>query len=286
MTTVYLDELIALNLMVDYLLLSAAAALGSVYSGRVRRLAAAAFGAAYAAVAFLFPRFLSSAPVKLLCGLGMVWIAFGFGNIRNFLRRSLLFALCGAIFGGFILLMAGFGRGGLQVNGGILYADIPGLVIAALCACAYILLGALLRFSSRTAEEKPGRVQVRICHRGREAKFDALLDTGNRLRDPAGGERVLICEAGAAAPLFPEEAAAAVKQGADAAQALQALARCGCARGFRLIPYRAVGVPHGLLLAFKPEQVYIADKRRRDVVVALTPSPIDEDAQCRAVMGI
>lgn len=286
MTAIYLDELIALNLMVDYLLLSAAAALGSVYSGRVRRLAAAALGAVYAAAAFVFPGLLSSMPVKLLCALGMVLIAFGYGGFRNFLRRSLLFVLCGAVFGGFILLMAGFGRGGIQVNDGILYADIPGLVIAALCTCAYILLDALLRFSSRIAEEKPGRARVRIRHRSREVEFDAMLDTGNRLRDPSGGERVLICEAKAAAALFPETAAAVLLQDAGAAQALQSLAGLGYARGFRLIPYRAVGVEHGLLLAFKPEQVYIADKRRRDIVVALTPSPIDEDAQCRAVMGI
>ena len=284
--TIYLDELIALNLIVDYLLLSAAAALSGVYSSRLRRLIAALLGCMYAALAVLFPKLLSGTAVKILCAAVMILVAFGYGNKWVFLRRSLMFALCGAIFGGFILLMAGFGHGGIQLNHGILYADIPGLVIAALCICAYILLDALLRFSTRTAEEKPERLRIRLCHHNRETEFDALLDTGNRLRDPSGGEQVLICESEMIAALFPEQIAEVLRQMSDPTQGLQLLAKRGCARGFRLIPYRAVGVEHGLMLAFKPEQVYVQQRRRRDVVVALTLSPIDEDAQCCAVMGI
>ena len=279
---VYLDELAALNFLIDYLLLSAAAGLCSVYASRLRRMAAALLGAAYACAAFLFPALrLDSAIGKTAALVSMVLCAFGFGSAGRFVRRCLTFALCAALFAGFSLFMSG---AGLSRMGGVLYADIPGTVILALCACAYILLDAVLRYSFQTAEERPRLVRVRICRGGREAEFCALRDTGNRLRDPIGGERVMVCELSALEPVLSLPERSILESAPDGAAALEALVKAGLGRGFRLMPYRSLGTDCGLLPALRPEEVYIEGKRQRGVLLAVARAPFERDAPYRAVI--
>ena len=281
---VYLDELIALNFLVDYLLLSAAAGLSSVYASRLRRMAAALLGALYACLAFLCPKlYLDSVFGKLAALLFMVLCAYGFGSIGRFLRRCVTFALCAALFAGFSLFMSG---AGLSRMGGVLYADIPGAVILALCVCAYILLEAVLRFSFSAAEDKSAVMDVRVFHHGKEAQFGALRDTGNRLRDPLGGARVLVCELAALESVLPAEIFGVLRDAPDGAAALESLAERGLGRGFRLVPFRSLGTDCGLLPAFRPDEVYIEGKRRRDVLLAVTAAPFERGAPYRAVIGL
>ena len=283
--TVYLDELMALNFLIDYLLLSSGAALAAAYCTRLRRMAAALVGALWAALAFLFPRAAGGAVSGVLCALFMTAVAFGFGGARLFFRRFLMLVLCAAVFGGFIMLASAAGRSGLRISGSGVYADIPGVVVLSVCVCAYILLEALLRFSAVTREDKPGLVSVRIVHAGAQACFYALSDTGNRLRDPLSGAMVMVCQAQAVEALFPPPARAALKCAESGEQTLRELARAGCARGFRLIPYSCVGARHGLLPVFRPDEVWINGRRRRDVVIGVQAEEIEKDAPWRAVMG-
>jgi len=239
LAVVYIDELAALNFTVDYLLLSAAAALSSVYASRLRRMAGALVGAAYACLAFFLPRpLLAGWAGKSACAGIMVLCAFGYGDWRRFARRCLMLSVCGALFAGFALLLGGAQR----VRGGTLYADMPGIVVLALCTCAYILVEWILHFSRRTGEDAPALVRIEIEVGGKRASFSAMRDTGNRLREPLSGLPVLIVSSKALPTDF----------GRDLRQ--------------RRVRYGALG-GSGEMPCYRPDQVLVRTKR------GMRPSP-------------
>ena len=282
LAVVYIDELAALNFTVDYLLLSAAAALSSVYASRLRRMAGALVGAAYACLAFFLPRpLLAGWAGKSACAGIMVLCAFGYENWRRFARRCLMLSVCGALFAGFALLLGGAQR----VRGGTLYADMPGIVVLALCTCAYILVEWILHFSRRTGEDAPDLVRIEIEVDGKRASFSAMRDTGNRLRDPLGGEQVLVCELSALEGVLPARVYACLSENPDGAEAVRALAGIG-ERRWRLVPFRTLGQTHGLLPAFAPEKLFVDGKPKRGVLIAAATAPFAQDAPYRAVIGL
>ena len=56
-------------------------------------------------------------------------------------------------------------------------------------------------------------------------------------------------------------------------------------RRFRLIPYRAVGVERGLLLALRLDKVQVGEEDRGPMLAALSPTPVSDGGSYRALLG-
>ena len=123
--------------------------------------------------------------------------------------------------------------------------------------------GLRLLFLGRARLPEQTRVEVSVRLDGRESRFMALRDTGNRLCDPATGAAVMIAAPHALAPLFP-----GVDLGLDAVALASQPALAG---RMRLIPYSAVG-SRGLLAVFRPEALTVGGEARRDLLVAVSPA--------------
>ena len=196
--------------------------------GRVRwkRVAlAAAVGASWAALAQLGAlRFLSSLPALAALSLLMAAIAIPPDSLRS------------ALVSGAALLGGGVFLGGVQLAALRLFR---GAGAAAFFAGALLGAGALLAATAlRKKRLVTWEVQVFLSAGGGEARFRALVDTGNRLREPFSGLPVLICERGVLADVLPA--------GYDA------LLPGETPPGFRKVGYGALG-GSGRLNCFRPE---------------------------------
>ena len=222
---IYLDGVMGLNFLVDWLLLLGVNRLAGYPAGTGRAAAAAAMGGGYAG-ACLLPgfSFLANNLWRLVC-LGLMSMA-AFGMSRSALNRGILFILLSMALGGLVL--------SLDVR------NLPGLV-----ACAG-LLAAICRMGFRGAPMGRRLLPVIIRHQGRTAEFLALQDTGNTLHDPLTGERVLVADLSIAQQLLdlPLDALR------DPVQALEKMP------GLRLIPCHTVG-GNGFLLGARCDQVCI-----------------------------
>lgn len=152
--------------------------------GRVsakRLFAAAGLGAMYATLAQL-PVFhiLRAMPLMLMPALGMAYIALPRSGVRQY-AISALSMLAGFIFLGGVQLVT------LRLITG---NPVPALVLGALLGGMALLVMNARRQSRLVTWE----VSVYFSYRGREARFRALIDTGNRLREPISGLPVLIVE--------------------------------------------------------------------------------------------
>ncbi len=248
---VYVDELAALNALVDYCLLVVTAQLGGLPARRGRMAFAAALGGLYAA-AMLLCEGAAWLPVRLAVCVGLIYAAFG---RRNLLRRAALFGGVSFGFAG-VVLLAGEATGRALYQDGVYRLMAPMRTLALAAAVGWAVSGLLFRGSAKHGLLQKDTRDLRLSFCGRETRVTALYDTGNELLDPATGLPVLILEPAAAERLLPPELAWLTRElTADNAAALLTRIPSGLRMRFRLVPYRSLGRESGLLLAFRPDEV-------------------------------
>ena len=282
MTVVYIDALFLLNLIVNYLLLLAAAKLAGEPLRRLRLAAGAALGGLYAAAIF-FPGmgFLTHPLCKL--GAAVLMLLTGFGGSRRLLRVTLVFFGLSCAFGGGIFAIGLLGGRGLTLRNGVLYSVMDLRILLLSAAVCYAVLTLVFR---RTARH--GRREVLpavLTLEGRRVAVNALVDTGNTLTDPVTGRPVMVAEGSRLSPLLPGERVLDEKALRDPVGTLERLSRGGRGRRFRLLPYQAVGVECGMLLALRLDDTRVGAEDYGGILVALSPNPVSDGGGYSALIG-
>lgn len=251
---VYVDMVMGLNFLVDFLLLVGTNRLAGHPSEAKRVIPAAALGGVYGGMCMVPGfRFLGSTLWRIV-SLGLMGgVAFGFH--RGIIRRVMLFILLSMALGGIAI---GLGNGGLFT-----------LILAAVGLCLLCALGFQGKLGMRF-------VPLELNHGGKRVKLMALRDTGNTLRDPVTGESVLIVGAEAASQLL-----GMTRQ--QISTPVETLAS-GRYSGLRLIPYRAVGQSCGMLLAMRLDEVKL-DGVRTNTMVAFTAEGLSGAGEYQALAG-
>lgn len=241
---VYVDVVMALNFTVDLLLLMGTNCICGYPMAFRRTALAAVLGGVYGGVC-LMPgfRFLGKTVWRLVFLGLMATIAFGLD--RSALRRGAVFVFLSMALGGIAL---GLGNGG------------TGALIG---AAAGVTLLCMIGFSGKAGQRQYTTVELILGNKRK--KLTALCDTGNTLRDPITGQQVLVVGAELAWDLL----GLTQQQLASPVETISALA----VPGLRLIPYRAVGQPGGMLLAVKMDKVIVGGQVGNSIV-AFAPQNI------------
>lgn len=250
--TVYLDLVMAVNFLVDFFLLLGTDRLAGFSGSRKRLLASAALGAVYGG-ACLLPgfRFLGGTLWRAVSLMLMCTLAFGWGAWKRW--------------GVFLILTMALGGMALHLRqGGVLMLILAVVGLWILCRVA---------FGGQVGGET--YVPVEISTGERTLRLLALRDTGNQLRDPITGERVVI--------VGPE---AAGRLTGLTRQELEDPMRTLAAQtipGLRLIPYHSIGKEGGMLLGMRFPKVTV-NGRTCSGIVAFAPAGM-EDGVHQALIG-
>lgn len=252
---VYIDLIMLLNFLVDFLLLLGTNRLSGFPPDCGKAALAAAIGGVYAGICILPGfRFLGNLLWRTVSLVLMGLTAFGWN--RSALQKNAVFLLLSMALGG---IAAGSNR-----------RDFPGLI------CCAGLLWLLCRFGFRGQVGSREYVPAELCWGERCVRLLALKDTGNTLRDPLTGEQVLVCGADVGEELLGLPRMAFI----NPADALAS----GILPGLRLIPYHAVGTGAGMLLALRFENVKIGN-RQQSAVVAFAPEGLGRGNMVQALTG-
>ena len=250
MVHLHIAVVMVLNFLVNVFLLLGVSRMLPGKGNYLRIAAAAALGGIYGGSCmvdgFLF---LGSLPWRLVSMVLMTGIAFGINS--SSLRRGILFVLLHLALSG---ATAGAYRGFWSV-------------LAAGCTLA--LLGVAAFF------ERPGRyVPVELRYRGQQIRLTALHDTGNTLTDPVTGEPVLVVSAEVAQKMT----------GLSSLQLGDPITAIRAVPGMRLIPYRTIDRPTGMLLAVRVPEARVGGKKG-SLLVAFAPAGLDEKGRYQALTG-
>ena len=284
MTVVDLDSLFLLNLSLNYLLLRVTARVAGCPFSRRRLAAAAALGALYAAANFLpGMAFLSHWLVKLCAGVLMVLAAFG--SQPRLLRLAVLFFALSCALGGGILAISLLGGTGLSLANGIPATGMDLKVVLLSAAGCYVLLSLVLRRWGRHSRAEGALVSLALELESRQVVLTALTDTGNTLSDPLDNQPAAVVEWRCVQPLLPPGVTLTQQDADHPAQGMERLCAQWPRSRLRLLPYRAVGVSCGMLLALRVDRGVVDGREQKGLLVALSPGPVSDGGGYQALVN-
>ncbi|MDR3314101.1 MAG: sigma-E processing peptidase SpoIIGA [Oscillospiraceae bacterium] len=274
---IYVDVLVAINIFVTYLLLAASAFFSAVPAKRWRLLLSSLLGGASALLIFLPPApWWLLLPEKLLCGLLIVWAAFGFGGCRRFLRCFAAFFAANFAFAGIMLaLWLTLHPGGMFYQNGAVYFDI-GLITLVIFACICYSLVRGTAVLLRRRHPGANACQATIQMPGSSITLPALYDSGNKLTDGFTGAPVIVAEFAALQGFLPE----GLHPFFRGEESIALLPETESWRGrVREIPFHSLG-REGLLPAFRSDQVTVKTKAKAtptpQAIVAVTTQSLSD----------
>jgi len=252
---VYLDMVVLLNFLVDYLLLLGTNRLSGFPSNWKRIFLAAALGGVYAGACMLPGfRFLGNLLWRIVFLVGIAVIAFGWNTSAG--KRGGVFVLLSMALGGLAMCME--------------RANIPALIFAS----GGMWLLCRLSFDSGMGQQ--AYVPIQLTYGKNTMNIIALRDTGNTLRDPITGERVMVVSGEVAEKLI----------GLTSAQLHKPLETLAArpVPGLRLIPYSAIGQASSMLLAMRLENVKVGPQVL-SAIVAFAPEGLGKGSMYQALTG-
>lgn len=274
---IYADTVFLLNFCMDFLALFAAGKILGLKLKIIRLVTASVFGAVYCVFTLLFDE--SVIPVIILniaVSVIMCLIAFKTDTLVNFVKAfAIFYAACFMLGGGIEALyhLSGF----VKTDGGNNAPPIQVIIIlAGICSIIFIFTGRLFKRNAKIKE-----VDLTIGYGGREIKVEAILDTGNLLRDPVSSLPVIIIRLNTAANLFDlktleffagDTPSYISKISTDTEQEKVRIIK---KLKFKLIPVKSVAGANNILPAFVPDYIkYIKNKNLIEInaVVAVDSS--------------
>lgn len=137
-------------------------------------------------------------------------------------------------------------------------------------------LGLIYAWGMPVTEPGEKLIPVELRYGDRRWRLTALYDTGNTLRDPITGERVLVAGADMGNTLLGLTAG-------QLASPVETLAS-GLAPGMRLIPYRTVGQQGAMMLAMRLRDVQVGSWRG-NALVAFAPESFGKQDGYQMLVG-
>lgn len=203
---IYVDVLLLINLLVNFLMLSAATRLVGKKSRVWRVLLSSAIGAIYSLV-ILAPQMnaLLSVTLRISCFLLMLFVAFKIDTKKDFLRAAGGFFLANFVFAGIMLAVwFTFKPNGMIYQNGAVYFDISAITLILTAAACYLIVRIISHFIKKNAPDSHTATLKAIVD-GKIAECTVLIDTGSALTEPFSAEPAIVCEYSLVEPILSDD---------------------------------------------------------------------------------
>ena len=272
--------LFIVNLIPDYLLLRLTGILWGKYPKKYRLALGSVFAAA-ASIPLYFIRLgvYGSFIAKVAVCAMVCLITFGrkkLGGICT-LFTAMSFAFAGAVS---VLCWLGISDG-ISVQGATVYANLSLPMLIAATLLAYCVIRLIFGHGDAVQGGKSADIEITLGNRS--IKIRALQDSGNNLREPYTGKRVIVIGAAESSELFSGSVQDILQSGQPPSDMFKRLAVIDSGR-FSLIPYSTAS-GNGLMLTFKADKLLVNGKKQ-DYILGISPHEINAAGNCRAIIGV
>lgn len=297
---VYIDLIFLMNLLIDASLLLMTAWIRKQRIRVWRITVSAAVGAAYVVMMFL-PElsFLFTFLVKFVFSVAMLWIAFGYTSLQNYLRNMgafymVNFAAAGGILGiHYMLQNSGEVWSGIwySASGGLGFSLEVGSIFTVVVFFIVIVWFKMVVSSKRNVERVEAclaEVIVRIEEI--TVQCTGLVDTGNQLKDPLTRWPVMVMEASLWDQVLPDDflGKLAAEQADNLIMEWSDEELFPWRDRLRLVPYRGINKGSQFMIALKPDEVSIIREGRvmttNRVLIGLDGGRLSAELAYRAII--
>lgn len=254
---IYIDVLLCVNLLINYVILILEANLLNLRIKRKRLILSALIGSFYSIFIFFDQiNLLLSLFIKLLMSITIILIAYGFINTRSFVKSIVTFYFINFIFGGIIFCIWYFiSPKGIFIKNGIVYFDISPTFLILSTVVIYFSIK-IYQYFLGESDLNNSFCDLEILNNGKIVKLFAKVDTGNSLKEPFSNKHVIVAEYESLKDILPPEVKNYIQDNVE-----DWTAKGKKTSLLRVIPYSTVS-GEGLLPAFIPEKVTIKYKNK------------------------
>jgi|CZCB01.1.fsa_nt_gi stage II sporulation protein GA (sporulation sigma-E factor processing peptidase) len=284
----YVEDLLALNLLMNGFLLYLAACLTGRKIKGGRLLAGSLVTALYSLAAYLPASviFFSWAG-KIIVSILAVLLTFRPRRAIETIRLCAAFVFTTFFVAGTIFSFYFFAGGQPVIRGGIFYLSLPqpGLLFKGSVA-AFLLFAGICFYSIRQRKRQGLCYQLQVFDGDKKITVPALLDTGNQLRDPLTGSPLCVASYRILRVLLPQKLQEAYERGSDPVSALGEIPDSTAAR-FGVVPFRSLE-SSGVLVTYRPTLVVLEGngyrEERNDLSFALTSKPLQLENEAEVLL--
>ena len=291
-TYVYTDVILLENLIMNYLILWSTARLTRYRYSKLKLMIASLLGAVYAVLSY-FPgySYLFGFFMKILFSILIVIVAYTPAYFHLLLKLTGIFYIVTFVFGGAAFGLFYFINGlSLTSNGISFIKDFPVKILAAAIIIACITIKYSWDYVQHRIKRERLIVKVEMSFDKKQLCLDALVDTGNALKDPITNAPVMITDYSSMRELLPDDIQKIFEQSGE--NDLNAIAEIMSiskwATRFRIIPFKSLGRENGMLIGFKPDVVTISDNDKRiqlnNIIIAIYRKNLSKDGEYSALL--
>lgn len=260
----YIEYYIIENLLINYIIISCTSILIKQYNSNKKKWLGAFLGTIYS-VAYIYPNFklLFTLPFKIVILTFIILVSFTYKNKRDLIKTSLIFYLvnifiCGSTY--FIIYFTG----------------IDHMKISFLIICAYIsceLLKYIYKDIKTMNYIKDLKKTIDISLLGKNCSCEALIDSGNLLKDPLGNNEVVIVKSKILRGIISDDLLEYDYENIDIVkvQDIISSSQSELLSRVRLIPYKHAGSnSSSIILGLKADYIEIDKNKISNIVIGLS----------------
>ena len=266
--TVYIDIILLENLCMNYIILFATAYIMKIKISHIRIIASSSIGAVYSIMLYMqiLPIY-SSIFMKIILSVVMVYISYAPKSVKIAIKQLIIFYLISFAFGGCAFALLYFVKPqDIFIKNGVYIGTYP-LKIALLGGIVgFVITYIALKKKKNKATKEEMIYKLKIKINDKTVEVNALLDTGNKLKDPITLVPVIVIEKQKLYNFLPEEILENIDKiiGGDSNKLIEENIKY--MSKFRVIPYNSIGKQNGLMLGFKADEVkIIIDEEERTI---------------------
>ena len=290
--TIYIDVIIVENLIMNYIILYATGTISKVKISYLRIFCSSLIGAIYDITEYTFKlNIYSNIIIKTILSVIIIYVAFNPQNIKKMCKQLIIFYVTTFTFGGIATYLIYvlkpqniIIKNGMYVGTYVLKVIFIGAIIGTI-----ILFIAFKQVKSKiTKKDMICKIKIKI--NGKEKTLDAMVDTGNMLKEPITGTPVAVVERTSLYDLLPKEILNNTESilGGDFKNIPEDIKREYIPK-LKIIPFASLGKQNGMLVGIKPEKIEIINEQteeNKNAIIGIYNKSLTKKGEYNALIGI
>lgn len=290
--TIYIDVIFIENIIMNYIILLANALVLKIKINHLRLILGSAVGALYTVIAYVIPnKIFSDFFLKLLLSIIIVYLSFKPLSLKKMLTELLTFYLTSFVFGGAaIACIYIFKTQNILMKDGILLENFSLKTVIMSAIIALIVIAITFKIVKSKFSRRDMYKEIEIILDEKNIKVNAMVDSGNMLKEPITGKSVIIVEHTCFYNILPKEILNNLENilGGDL-ENIDEEVKNKYLKRLKFIPFSSLGKQNGMILGISPQFVKICGEEEKEIknsIVGIYNKSLTKDGSYRALIGI
>lgn len=291
--TIYLDVIFLENVIMNSIILYAAAIILKIKTKFIRIFISSIIGSIYAIILYITNlKIYTSIISKILLSIIMVYVAYNPQNVKKLWKQILIFYLTSFVFGGVALyLIYVIKPQDILIENGMFIGEYVLKVIMLAAIVAYFVIKISLKIIKTKFSPKDMYCKIKFKLNGKEVETKAMIDTGNLVKEPITNTPVIIVESSLLYDVLPKEILNNLDNilGGNFEKIPEEI-QIEYIPKLRCIPFTSLGKQNGMLVGIKVEEVEIENeeetKLSNNVIIGIYDKSLTKRGEYRALVGI